>query len=129
MPGDAHSVKMDDRLRRLLLHHFDGSVATVCESILSGGRNQVERMASAFGTHLNTFFQFLKSVRPAAIHYEGFQDLYEIADKAMDIAYAEKGRPLDTPASAEELLNTPMHPDVKDIKSHYRSMIFKRFSK
>ncbi len=122
MHGEVPYVKMDEKLFNLLGSEFDGSVANVCASVLSGGKNQIGRMAAAFGPkHLNEFYQFLKPLYDSGVQYAGLSELMCITEKAMDVAYEGKERPAakpKTPDTFEELMNTPMHPDVKDIKAN-----------
>ena len=87
-------------------------------SILSGEQgNKVERMSAAFGPkYLNEFHEFLKSLVDSGKDYKGLAELYDLTDKSMDFAFKGE-RPIQTPSSPQKLLNIPMHPDVKDIKS------------
>lgn len=125
--GDAPFVRMDRRLFDLFSADFDGSVATVCASILAGGRNQVGRMAAAFGPgSMRRFHNYLQSLPESVKQYEGFSALSDIVEKAVDLS--NKGgesteTKLDTPGTFEQLMGIPMHPDVKDIKAKYRGLI------
>ena len=119
--SEAPFVKLDKELGTLLRRSFDGSVEGVCASILSGGHNQVGRLAHAFGPkYLNELWVFLKSLKAENKQYEGFDVLYDLTEKAMSYLYEEAGqkRPEETPSTVEQLLKTPMHPDVKNIKSN-----------
>ncbi len=132
--GDAPHVQLDKALFTMLQNDFDGSVASVAASILSGGTNQVARMAAAFGpTHLPKFFFYLKSLIEQGKKYEGLEKLYEITKEAYEYTQGGSDERLEvkpaTPKSYDELMRIPMHPDVKDIKAHYRSLIEKKASK
>jgi hypothetical protein len=128
--GDAPFVALDKNLYTKLQNDFDGSVASVAASVLSGGRNQVERLAHAFGpSHFPKFFLYLKSLVESGEHFEGLNELYEIAKKAYayNNAGSSKSEKLqtkpDVPSTFEEAMKVPMHPDIADIKSHYRNKI------
>lgn len=132
--GEAPYIKMDSDLNTLLQNNFDGSVAGVAASILSGGPNQVGRMAAAFGpTHLPKFFFFLKSLIDSGKQYSGLKELYDITEAAYEQTRAGSDERLETkpttPQNYEEFRNLPMHEDVKDKKGSYRALIEKRASK
>lgn len=131
--GDAPYVQLDKQLFTLLQENFDGSVANVAALILSGGKNQVARMAYAFGPEpLKKFFFYLKSLVEQGKQYNGLEKLYEIAKEAYTFTSggSETDEKLEvkpaTPKTYDELMRIPMHPDVKDIKAHYRSLIEKK---
>lgn len=132
MPGDAPFVAIDDDLYTLLQDNFDGSVASVAATILSGGRNQVGRMAAAFGpSHLPKFFFFLKSLIESGKNFNGLRELYDITKEAYEFTKGGSDENIETkpatPQTYEEMMRIPMHSDVKDVKSHYRSMIKNRY--
>lgn len=119
---------MDKELGTLLRNKFDGSAEGVCASVLSGGMNQVERLAQAFGPkYLTELYDFLHSISESAKDYSGFNELLELTQKAMDF-FDTRSDAQKIPSgknTVEQILNTPMHPDIKDIKSHYRNIIKK----
>lgn len=115
---------IDQELLNIMNDTFDGSVATVAYSILGGGENKIERMASAFGLkQLEVFYKFIKSLVDSGKKYKGLFELYGLSKEAIDQLRDKRWEEKITP---EDVINAPMHPDVKDIKSNYRAKITKQ---
>ena len=108
---------MDDSLYHYLQENTDGSVATICQSILTGGGNEIDRMAHAFGKHIGKFVHVLEDFKETGANSESLDKLLSISEAAANKVYGDSERPSRVPGTAEQLLNTPMNPEVKDIKA------------
>ena len=108
---------MDADLYHFLRERFDGSVVTVCQSILSSGGNEVDRLVHAFGRHINKLIHELETLKSTGHNSESLDRLIDLSEKAAVKFYEGKERPQKTPNSAEQLLRTPINPEVKDIKA------------
>jgi hypothetical protein len=109
---------INDDLYNFIQNKIDGSAAGVCQSVLSPAPNPIGRLASAFGPkYLNELCDVLKGY--SGEKDESFYKLHALILNAMCELYDKQGkeRPVNTPVSPQELLDIPMNPEVKDIKS------------
>lgn len=113
----AWTNPIDPELAELIVNKFDGSAYNVALSILTSGDNKTARMWYAFGPkHLNRFFEFLEGLVDNDQKYDGLFDLLALAKDTLD-EHRGWHNP-DKAVTVEDILKTPMHPDVKDIKSN-----------
>jgi hypothetical protein len=140
VPGDAPFVRLDAKLFNAITAEFGQSLADVSQSILSGGQNQVQRLIHALGPkYLFEFYLFLATSTHKFINFEGYKELLDLTEKAVDLTTPRMGLKTKEPEpkptlpegdiTVNQILNTPIHPDVKDIKAFYRSLILRKASK
>lgn len=115
---------LDAELIKLMNEHFDGSVSWVASSIIGAGENKIARLKTAFGyPQLAKFYRFLQGLVNGGFNFKGLMELYTLCREAMEEFKKEED---SKKLTVEDILKTPMHPDVQKIKADFRSRILKK---